>query len=81
MPQQIVIAFGRSIHLKTIHQNYVTVEDVQVRKHLYLKYFNSLLASCKLLSIELLVVGSYKNSVKYKIFYNFDQTSITRGEL
>lgn len=30
VPQQIVVAFGRSIHLKTKHQNYVAMGDVQV---------------------------------------------------
>ncbi|XP_060835068.1 uncharacterized protein LOC132918035 [Rhopalosiphum padi] len=31
VPQQIVVGFGRSIHLKIKHQNYVTTEDVQYK--------------------------------------------------
>ncbi|VVC24570.1 PKD/REJ-like domain [Cinara cedri] len=31
VPSQIVVAFGRSIHLKARHQNYVTLGDVQYK--------------------------------------------------
>ncbi|KAL5243643.1 hypothetical protein ACI65C_011053 [Semiaphis heraclei] len=31
VPQQIVIGFGRSIHLRVKHQNYVTMRDIQYK--------------------------------------------------
>ncbi|XP_029343154.1 uncharacterized protein LOC100569014 isoform X2 [Acyrthosiphon pisum] len=31
VPQQIVVGFGRSIHLKIRHQNYVTMRDIQYK--------------------------------------------------